>query len=1508
MLNFFLADRVKELSRTIGTGPLALDGAADGFSGFDDIFASGDTVFYAVTDNDKYEVGSGIYEKNGSNRSLTRFVIRSSNLNIGPYYVDGTSNRGPTDGQNGNFHPLWLSRSAAVSGVGFGDGPYSGPVSGISFDEFPGQTFYYVPEHFGSGEVSHPALSGVDFNASGSPVNFLNDGVKEVFVTYPGKTSVYNAYGVDPNVYEPQRSGIAFWENEQVINYASGLFWDNDSDALGVRKHNPTYAIDVGGDIDFSVVRASGFVDGGSGVLFSGVVGSYSGGRQLEPFMRNELNNETGSDAVLELSGVVDQGIMFKKQLPRTFFVGPSGECGCVDDYPVFRELVASDLDPIVGDLDFVTQNNVGVGSNSEYPFVVGQVAVYRASGEITYDSGLYYDANNNRLGINGVTDGYLVPEYVLHVSGDMAAQSGTFDQILFTDNIARIGEGAGSYLDNLFVVNIGYNAGVNSSGVEDGIIVGSGAGNDIKDSDKVVVIGRSAGASARYTDSVIAVGSQAAENASGLYNITVIGSGAGWGASQVDKSFIGGPFAGSGLEEADSVVAIGENALADASGVTSSVAIGTEVAEGSSGVLESNLIGDGAASGSFDLGQVNAIGEKVAVEATGLTKSSFIGQAAGRYAETLDNVVAIGQFAAQSGLQLERTVAVGALAASQASGSFNTYIGQDAGIAVSGHENIEIVASGTNESFLGVEASGKMNIGSTIVADMYQGRVKVGSPADASPDATLEVRPDNAEEIGFLIRHVGSGGAEPYLALQSGDATTLFHINNSGDVVTSGYMNPSGGVLFNDLVPQDTTNRLYNDGGTLFWNGTQVDTAGGTNWSVANDSTTAGQTVTDSQVVTISGVSGVTIDQIGRFLQVSAGELSGVLQPQISNSLYTFDIAASGSDARNNQTETINQGDIVLLSGVSGVHVDFELRDDGGQRSGIFVLGYDPTVTYAFNAVASGNGGQNNTPKSMANDSVIAISGVSGINIDFENRSDGTNESGVFILGFTDEYWSKASGEFNNSQILENTQSGVAISGIATWASGEFSRLGIGGGSKGTSGIIFQDDHSILDPQGSGSLARLNLKDSSDSIVIQTQNGVSFIDDYSNSIFIGDEAGSGSTNQRGVVAIGRGAGKSVYSKTFPDLSDPVNNVYIGDYAGYLSSGTITNVDQSENIQNIMIGVGAGRSVEDAIGSVAIGYNAASGTEDFDNAVAIGRFTASGSENIDNSISIGYKALSQATSCSSAIAIGYGALETGGSSGGICIGRYAGYSASSNSTICIGTEAGFDSAHNGGVFIGFRAGKGQINNELYTVAIGYKAGEVGNTRDSVFLGYEAGAQCYGDRNLIIRTDAGDSSFDYSTKFSVSNRDDAIMIGQSMFGWQGTYFHIGENSVKHTTLDTDPYGRLQQSALNLTPHTTTQSALYLRPTSSQSSSLMKTRSNYSTLAFDTNIISKNGQLLVQVANSKSGGELLTAGGNFIPRNTAGQIALYETASNTGIAILVEDGGAKTWKYIELNPLP
>ena len=629
---------------------------------------------------------------------------------------------------------------------------------------------------------------------------------------------------------------------------------------------------------------------------------------------------------------------------------------------------------------------------------------------------------------------------------------------------------------------------------------------------------------------------------------------------------------------------------------------------------------------------------------------------------------------------------------------------------------------------------------------------------------------------------------------------------------------------------------------------------------------------------------------------------MSGVLQPQITNSLYTFDVGASGYDANNNDPATINQGDIVLLSGVSGVHVDFETRYAGGQRSGIFVIGYDPTITYAFNAVASGNGGQNNTPKSMVNDSVLAISGVSGINIDFENRSDGTNESGVFVLGFTEEYWSKASGEGNYSQILENTASGLAISGISEWASGEFGRLGLGGGTKGTSGIIFQDDHLILDPQGSGSLARLNLNDNN-SVIIQTEDGYEFFGGNSNSVIVGESAGSGSVDLDGSVVIGSGAGQNSYCG--PDVySGPwagSNNVLIGSRAGAFSSGDAANYGNVVAVGNaagsggwnatdgVFVGGRAGSNIESSTQAVCIGSRAGETLIESPRSISIGWYAGRNASGINDSVNIGWRAGSFSDNCTNAINIG----------------GYAGYTAENNSqSVILGDEAGSYSNNNYRcVMVGWDAGRESASgqNEIY---IGANAGlnASGDSAYNIYIGQDAGRGRVGSNSIMIHK--GNVATDNLK--ADHDRDDLLVIGDNILGIEDSYLHIGYSLVNDK--DQSLFGTLNTAALNLTPHSTTKSALYLRPLSSQSSSLMKTKSLYGATYFDTNIINKNGQLLVQVANSKSGNEILTTGGSVIPRATAGQIALYETVSNTGIAILVQDGGALTWRYLELGFLP
>lgn len=77
----YLHDRIKETSYTMGIGDFLLDGPARGFESFGTVYSNGDNVFYAITDGNFYEVGSGVYHTNGVQNTLTRFPFRSNNSN-----------------------------------------------------------------------------------------------------------------------------------------------------------------------------------------------------------------------------------------------------------------------------------------------------------------------------------------------------------------------------------------------------------------------------------------------------------------------------------------------------------------------------------------------------------------------------------------------------------------------------------------------------------------------------------------------------------------------------------------------------------------------------------------------------------------------------------------------------------------------------------------------------------------------------------------------------------------------------------------------------------------------------------------------------------------------------------------------------------------------------------------------------------------------------------------------------------------------------------------------------------------------------------------------------------------------------------------------------------------------------------------------------------------------------------------------------------------------------------
>lgn len=220
-------------------------------------------------------------------------------------------------------------------------------------------------------------------------------GTKEVYVTYPATHAVYTGQGVS-GIRQPNSSGVAFWSSEHILNYDSSIVWDDINKRLGIHQQNPSYAIDIGGITTDSIVRASGFIVGESGVFFPAGNG-YTGGVQLIHFEKNQLDQYaydnglipqlTGTSSVFELSGVVNQFILFKQQNAGTFFAGPESGCisPCEPAYPYFRSIGLYDV-PFVSDISGVLQQ----GINNTYNTLTNVSGVFRS--DLNTVSGIFIE------------------------------------------------------------------------------------------------------------------------------------------------------------------------------------------------------------------------------------------------------------------------------------------------------------------------------------------------------------------------------------------------------------------------------------------------------------------------------------------------------------------------------------------------------------------------------------------------------------------------------------------------------------------------------------------------------------------------------------------------------------------------------------------------------------------------------------------------------------------------------------------------------------------------------------------------------------------------------------------------------------------------------------------------------------------------------------------------------------------------------------------------------------
>ena len=315
------------------------------------------------------------------------------------------------------------------------EGAVAGFSSFLDYVPLSGDSFYAITDgskyEVGSGTLyqdgSDIKLSRNSVRSSesdNSKVNFPNNGLKEVYATYPGAFAVVSN-PLDAAQFS-RESGIDYWSGAQTVDSDSQFVWDESNGRLGVNTNAPLSAVHIAGNNQTSELRVSGITLGSSGIDFVEVGVGYSVGRQREPFLRNTLSEH--ASGILELSGSVDQTISFKQQIAGTFLGVTSGVCPaeCGDNDPVFRTLTVEDIPNLSG--LYVTQDQ-------HADKALGNIAFYKENKHITYSDSLRLDTSTT-------------PDE-LHVSGTINLKFTSQDQL-----IARSGVSSAS--DNTIINNNG--------------------------------------------------------------------------------------------------------------------------------------------------------------------------------------------------------------------------------------------------------------------------------------------------------------------------------------------------------------------------------------------------------------------------------------------------------------------------------------------------------------------------------------------------------------------------------------------------------------------------------------------------------------------------------------------------------------------------------------------------------------------------------------------------------------------------------------------------------------------------------------------------------------------------------------------------------------------------------------------------------------------------------------------------------------------------------------------
>ena len=263
---------------------------------------------------------------------------------------------------------------------------------------------------------------------------------------------------------------------------------------------------------------------------------------------------------------------------------------------------------------------------------------------------------------------------------------------------------------------------------------------------------------------------------------------------------------------------------------------------------------------------------------------------------------------------------------------------------------------NGDGDIGMAISTNGRNNDFKGVFIDKPVNHGNVGIGSFLATAAQLEVHNKSATQPAIIARAFTSQSAN----IQEWEAVNdvvLAHVAADGSIATSGTLSASGGLLLSNIVPAVTTNKLYNEGGTLKFNGSAVGGGGG-------DVTTA----------QLQYVSGIAVYSSGQAIATQAVDLTA------------GDGLTGGGTLAANRTFAVGAGNLI---DVQANQVDVDLSE-----SAVATIAHGDNLIFLDGGAtgAASKGSTDDLANLLAGDGLTKSNSVMAVNVDdstIETNSD---------------------------------------------------------------------------------------------------------------------------------------------------------------------------------------------------------------------------------------------------------------------------------------------------------------------------------------------------------------------------------------------------------------------------------------------------------------------------------------------------------------------------------------